>query len=294
VTDSYSRRQSELSDRYAFKCACSKCKKGPTLQEDQFLLPLNEISPQSLKEIIANTNQYLTESGSHVPADAPAEFVTKAIEDYAIKLIEQCSKETPSRAVERLRGGLELLANTKIWPVHRQPFPALRHELFVSCLTNNNYMVAFFQGLKAFFDIDPILYSQTHHPTRVEHIWTLAKLTLFLVTDHDQPGVDEIKLVQTAEQMGMDIPYLMYGLMAWASDNVEKSHGAQSSFTKTVKHKFYQTTVDMTRGEAVDFRALHKRFHSSLPFWKAMAVKHTKGTVLPFSVDTSAEERGAF
>jgi hypothetical protein len=294
VTIPYEQRQSELRDRYAFTCVCSKCQKGPTLREDQFLVSLSEISPQRLAEIITNANQYLSETGSHISPDAAPEAVVKAIEKYATKLIEKCHSEAPDKAIVQLRSGLELLASTSLFPIHRQPFATLRYELFVSYMANRNFTEGLFQGLKTYFDIDPILYPQPHHPTRVEHTWALGMLALFLAMDADQPGVDPTRVVRTAESMNMDIPYLMYGLMGQASDNVGKSHGMDSSFTKKIKNKFYEVTVDMSRSEAVDLRAVQRSFLKCLPFWRAMAVKHTKGTVFPTSTDTSAEEHGAF
>jgi hypothetical protein len=264
------------------------------LQEDQLLTPLSEISSERLTEIISNANQYLAESGNRISADATPQIVVKSIEDYIVKLIEKCHLEEPSKATVQLRGGLELMASTNLFPIHRQPFASLRYELFVSYLANRNYIEGFFQGLKTYFDVDPVLYPQLHHPTRVEHIWTLAKLALFLVMDADQPGVDPTKIVQTAQSMNMDLPYLMYGLMGQASDNVGKSYGMDFSFSKKIKNKFYEVTVDMSRSDAIDFRAVHRSFLKSLPFWRAMAVKHTRGTVVPSSTDTSSEERGAF
>jgi hypothetical protein len=294
LTNPYERRQHDLRDRYAFTCACIKCRKGPTLQEDQFLVPLSEISSQHLAEIIANANRYLAAVESHIPANATSETVVKAIEEYATKLIEKCHFEAPVEAVAQLRSGLELMASTNLFPIHRQPFATLRYELFVSYMANGNYIDGLFQGLKTYFDVDPVLYPQTHHPTRVEHIWTLGKLALFLAMDGDQPGVDPMMVVRKAQSMNMDVPYLMYGLMGEASDIVGKSYGVDFSFTKKIKNKFYEVTVDMSRNEAIDLRAVQRSFLKSLPFWRAMAVKHTKGTVSPSTADTSAQEEGAF
>jgi hypothetical protein len=292
VTNSFERRQLELNDRYAFTCACSKCTKGPTLQEDLFLQPLNELPSQQLAEIITHANKYVAKV-HRIPANAPPTSVIKAIEDYTTNLIDECQHEAPDKVIRRLHDGLELLEGTKIWPIYRQPFPALYHELFVSYLNNKDYLPAFFQGLKTYFEVDPLLYPQTHHPTRVEHVWTLAMLTLFLAMEAPiDSSVDPIGFIQSAELAGHDMGYLMYGLMGQGSDNIGKSHGLESTFAKMVKNKFYEVTADMMKSDAVDLRAVHRCFLACLPWYKTMAVKHTNKKLLSVSTTAKNQESG--
>jgi len=277
TTNSFSRRQFELKDRYMFTCRCNKCRRGPTLQEDSLLVPVNEVSQRIEKSV-----RDAPDLGVMVPsalANGDYSHSVGEIEDTVSKCIEDCEKEgDPDKAYVHLNSTIQILAEIKIWPVHRQPFPALRHEIFICCLSRQLYMQAFFHGLFTYFNIHPILYPQRHHPVRVKQTWVLAMLTLFLVAEGNNREIDPTGTVESAPDK---FAALMYGLMSETALMVGKSHGKDSSFAEAVKKKLSEVSGDMAFGNPTVLQEYQAAFHSSLPYFRQLAEKGVKYSV-PF------------
>lgn len=111
--------------------------------------------------------------------------------------------------VKILENALKLCAETKIYPVHRQPYPAVRHDLIVAYLTSGtakNISTAFIHALKRYFTVDPVLYPEPYHPVRVVHNWTLAKIALYLAdAQPDESPMSAMSLLENGIDLGIII-----------------------------------------------------------------------------------------
>jgi hypothetical protein len=166
---------------------------------------------------------------------------------------------------------MRILRDTEVWPEIRQPYPALRHEYFLGCLTLKKYSDAFYHGLKNYFDIDPILYPAPHHPLRVVHTFSLARLAIVFVIDATtNPEIDPAGSIKFARQQGYDFAPLVYKLIKDSMDNVGKSHGENNSFAIMVKEKWEEVITDMGLKEEKRRRAVESVFESNVPFYKKL------------------------
>jgi SET and MYND domain-containing protein len=280
-TNSHARRKAELQERYFFDCQCSKCQKGPVLHEDTFLIPVEETT-KMLKDIYPAVSKLLElMSLNTTKIEKPGENQNKNITDFIetgfLEVLQQDqSAQDHQKAFERYEEALRLLNRSEIWPIHRQPYAALRHEFFVTCLALKKYSQAFFHGLRAYFDIDPIIYPERHHPLRVVHTFTLSKLAVLFVMDAHEPNVDPDGVVEDARRRGHDFSPLIYRLIKEAVENVVMSHGPDNSFARMVRVKFEEIAVDMTRGDPGMLWRVEKAYENSVPFYKSLVERMVK------------------
>ncbi|KAI9876953.1 MAG: hypothetical protein M1830_005214 [Pleopsidium flavum] len=254
ITNNPWRRQKELCERYFFGCDCAECKAGTILQS------------------------------SAVPSgDEP--FLS--IESHAVDLLDSAKTSVyAENAVKALEQGMLLVRDSGVCPVFRQPYASLRQQLAVSFVAAQEWISAFAQMLKIYFEIDPILFPQPFHPVRIVHKWTLAKLVLHIAfLSVGEPGSVE-KLAPY---------YLNYATVLWAllmevEGNVYKSHGPETRFATMVRRKVEQVKVDMTRGDA----AIPKLGKAELETqWSALRkVAHDKGLII--AVDLGWRDGAAF
>jgi hypothetical protein len=145
----YRNRQKELYERYFFTCQCRKCLQGPTAPTDIFL---DGPAPLDLQEV-------------RKLEDRTAELLTSAESDTSL-----------TGPVQKLKYALYLINETRIWPVHRYPFPALRHGLILAYLDARQFNLAFSHATIQHFKVDPILMPVSHHPIRMVHDWIFVLL----------------------------------------------------------------------------------------------------------------------
>lgn len=145
----YRNRQRELRERYFFTCQCRKCLQGPTAPTDVFL---DGPTPLDLQEV-------------------------QKLEDRAIELLKSADSDTSlSGPVQKLKFGLYLIQETRVWPIHRHPLPALRHQLILAYLDARQFNLAFAHATIQHFKVDPNLMPQSHHPIRMVHDWIFVLL----------------------------------------------------------------------------------------------------------------------
>ena len=266
VTNPHARRQYELKNRWFFSCSCSKCRKGPTLREDLF-----NFTPDELDQRWRETADHLLKVTDF--ANDPSNWVGAGPEARRISVLQGAAFDhyeeaqalsDPKAAVEKLEHGMLLCHQSKLWPIHRQPYAAMRHVLLVNMVSAGNYPLAFAQGARTYFLVDPILYPQTHHPVRVVHNWTLAMLTLYIA------GEQENVIVKSMLDMGTNIGVIAYGLLYEVVSNVDKSHGRSSSFAKAVHRKMEEVTVDMTRGNPGALHGMMDKIKEEWPVFEQM------------------------
>ncbi len=236
VTNPFARRQHELKSRYFFQCSCSKCRKGPTLQEDAFSLPAEELSKdwsEVIEEKVIPANPDLGNDPANYVGDDEASKKVAVLQAMVFKSLDKArASSDPKEAISMLEKGITICHETKLWPLYRQPYPALRHELFVSLLTAGDYTAAFVHATQTVLAIDPKLFPKKYHPVRVVHAWTLAMLIIYLASEPDNP------LLGTLKENGVDFGALLYGVLSNVKTSVRLSHGESSRFAQMVERKW--------------------------------------------------------
>lgn len=245
ITNPFLRRQQELKERYHFTCTCTKCEQGPTLQEDRWLQNPNALD----RKWGQSEDGYLYQD--HPEAFRPENYVgpdvhsrrLAALQGIAFTKLNNAKREgDPSKAAKMLESAMRLCHETKMWPLHRQPYPSLRQQFFVKMLCIGNFSTAFVHALKTAIYVDPILFPERFHPVRVVHNWTLATLCIYLSSIPEDSGVQEY-----IHTYGLDFGFVIYGLLVEVVSHVEQSHGGSSTFARMAKRKLDEVTVDMTR-----------------------------------------------
>ena len=217
ISDPYAVRQQALRTRYHFECRCRKCENSPTLRED-----------------------HLEDAHKALPDSPPLQTA----EQRAWELLEEGKKhEEPVDAIECLLLARQSLESTKRWTPIRQPNPSILQQLFVKQLSiGSSRLDALRSGFSIYFLTDPFLFPQPFNPVRVVHNFTLAMLVLYL------SGKQEDKQVLRLQKIGIDLGIVLYGLLQEVLNNVSKSHGANSRFSKMVQRRCEEVFTDMSRG----------------------------------------------
>ncbi|EOD47967.1 putative set and mynd domain protein [Neofusicoccum parvum UCRNP2] len=244
-TNPFERRQTELRQRYHFACACTKCAHGASLREDRWL-----------------------PSTSDLQVAKPG-----GIEGTAFAKLEQA--RGGSQYVQDLapvEQGLEFCADTGVYPADRQPYAAMRDEYIVGCLYAGRFVDAWMHAVRRYFDVDPLLYPQPHHPLRVVHKWSLAMLTLVVAQDHHEALAKALG----TEFAKLNLGVVLFGVLVETVANVPASHGGASAFAKMVMEKFEQIRVDMTRGDDAALAGMKTRIEEQ---W---VILRKVGEKLPF------------
>ena len=214
----FEQRQKELRNRYHFTCQCSKCIQGPVLQEDLWATPDNQIP----------------NSGKVAKGKSPAidESTKKQLEAELFEELAAIKAGEGMEAIQRSRDAISKCQSSGMFTLARQPYPAIRHELFTHLLGNGKWSEAWKEGLETLMLIDPILYPEPHHPLRAVHIWTLTVLATFLSSD---PAIAEV--TEPMERAGLDFNVVVFGLLRKLLSVVGKSHGEDSAFAGAVREK---------------------------------------------------------
>lgn len=241
-TDPYRRRQAMLQQRYFFSCRCVKCEQGPTLREDRFL--------------------HANIDGSRV----------HALEDQLFGMLQSATKDpSPTSANQRLREAVTAMKDSAIWPLERQPSPAIRQELATNYLSQAKWVEAFKHLLKIYLYIDPILYPESWHPSRVVHTWTLTTLMIHLVC----LSQDEPDRVRELERFKIDYGAVLLGFVLDVVANVPKSHGPSGTFTAKVAKELADINLNFDLSgkgpSAADVESVHRQLEPEWPKLRAIA-----------------------
>jgi SET and MYND domain-containing protein len=248
-TDAYQFRQKQLEKRYYFTCKCTKCQGGPKLEQDKFLKPAADVRRKA-KEAVEHRKQHQGDTDMVVMKtlgrdNANVDY-TELIDcfarnDLALALdwehpsLRKAQADHPIPKIEWLRMLLQQCQSSGQYAATRQPYANARNEFILECIAQKDLEGAWLHSLKAYVDIDPVLYPQPHNPLRVVHSFRLAKLTMALAPDNEASGKE---LRAFCRDVGLDMPILAWKCMKEAAKNVDKSHGEDSSFAYVVKSTF--------------------------------------------------------
>lgn len=234
TTNPYARRQSELKRRWFFTCKCSKCQKGPTLDEDKWAIQPSDLE-HKWKQV---GDRQMSESF----ASDPANYVGDSIDEKRVAAIQGKTFETyeteqatsdPAHAIKLIEDGMRICYQSGLWPVYRQPYAAFRDDLIVNMLAVGNYSIAWAQCAKRYRYILPKLYPQQAHPIRVVQIWQTAMLALYLSGEDQEPVAP-----------GVDMQLIALMLINEANTLCKLSHGPNNSFSRSVQEKAEEVTAE--------------------------------------------------
>ena len=300
----YSRRQHELKEKFYFTCECAKCQLKWSGSADKFLkdpvpkgnyggqLAMKETRediavPASNEMMLGKAEEdadYLGSKKSYINGLLGLRMAQKiAYQSY--KVAGQADELDHMRL---LNSGLRCCLDTKIWPESRQPVPMIRHNAFNIYLTLGkrfglSYVLAFLQGLKLYFDSWPIIHPEPFHPLRVVLKWMLVHLALFLASYSDR---EEVKPLNEA---GMEYGVVIWGLVREVQDNVQKSHGKEHSFAKTVNRKVLELKTDMTRADPNSIRWAESQVPNQWKVLRKLANNLMTNSFTQFHKETEAD-----
>ncbi|KAF2252989.1 SET domain-containing protein [Trematosphaeria pertusa] len=235
TTIPYARRQTELKERWFFTCRCSKCRKGPSQQEDKWAIDPRDLADK-WKEVADDMIK-----GAESASD-PANYVGSSIDEKrvaalqgeAFRVYEQEQRACdPAEAIATIEDGMRLCFQSGLWPVYRQPYAAFRDDLIVNMLAAGNYDLAWVQCAKRNRHIIPKLYSQVHHPIRVVQTWQMAMLAQYLASEGREiaPGVDMAVIAAM--------------LIHFVATTSKTSHGPNSAFSRSVQKKYEEVEAEL-------------------------------------------------
>lgn len=232
-TNPYARRQSELKERWFFDCKCSKCLKGPTHQEDKWAIALKDI-PRDYKEAgdLVIQRGGVQDLDNYV-GDSLDEQRAGCLQEMAFTGYEEQRTLGPEKAVKQCEITLTLCHGSRLWPPYRQPYAAIRDDMIVNLLTVGDYERAWAHCAKRHRDVIPKLYPEPHHPVRVVQTWQMAMLAQYLAAEGKEvaPGADMAAIAA-----------ILINLINTMS---KLSHGADSSFARSVQEKFAEVEAEV-------------------------------------------------
>lgn len=220
-TNPYSIRQAELRERYSFDCRCSKCTKGPTQREDQWLQPPSKF-PANFEKVhgVSYPEAAVAEDQMYFVGASPEEQRLSALQSHVFNALDHARESKDIRAAtSQLESLMRLCRQSALWPPTRQPYVAARNELFANLLSTGDFVEAMYHLVKIYFSIDPALYPQPFHPVRVVHSWTLVKLLLWLYEQRDHPATKQF------HESGFDFVVVIWKLLRQLKAVVVLSHG---------------------------------------------------------------------
>lgn len=255
TSNPFHRRQSELKARWFFECHCTKCQKGATLDEDKWA-----IDPKSLPK----TTQDIADAlATHVnSAQDPANYVGESKDEKRIATIQARAfaeyeavqnMQNPEEIVPAIENAMRLCHQSGLWPLHRQPYVALRDELIVNLVSVNKFPIAWAHCAARYKHIFPKLYPVSFHPVRVVQTWQMAMFAVYLASTPEGIGAPEVN-------MGLIAMMLVKQVL----DASNLSHGPDSSFTRSVKGKAEEMMQELQRvlGNRPDNEAMNKQLEA--------------------------------
>lgn len=266
VTNPFLYRQNELQTRYQFTCACTKCALGDAGSESKFSNPPEKMSPavsEKCKEYLQANPDALTDPSFAIstPKSDSKPNQNEALASLLFHSLDDARSRGPDDPDKQalLLSALKLANDSAVYPATRQPYPSLRQDYFVSCLSRPNE--AFKHALKLYF-LTPKLYLEPVHPIRVVYAWTYAKLAIYLSSPQSNGAAAGDPALK-----GVDWNVVVLGLLMEVNASVGKSHGVGSGFAKTVRRKLEEVRAEIGRGNAQAVKRAERKVEAQ---WKRL------------------------
>ena len=262
-------RQLQIRERFYFDCACTKCERPgggiespedrylghPTVLAEEWKTFLEKGYDEGLYPTIAK-GLFDSIPQNFGRQSLPPFWDAKCVEKFASEFVNDNTISDPHRGLQLFQFLLRLLATSQRFELQRHPYSSIRKNYTTYLSLSGKYGQAWSQAAKQYFNIDPVLYLQTHHPLRVIDNINLAKLTLVVATD---PGHRAEEASLTDPLNDTDFGVMIYFLFVEIMANIDKSHGKDNSLAKSVRAKFEELKTDMTRADPSALRNLDKQ-----------------------------------
>ncbi|KAF1842697.1 SET domain-containing protein [Cucurbitaria berberidis CBS 394.84] len=238
TTNPYYRRQSELQARWFFRCKCTKCQKGATLDEDQWALEPKALSKkvQDEADAVAEHEAYAQDPANYV-GETKDEIKVATIQGKAFAAYEEVQRiGDAEQALQAIESAMRFCHESGLWPVYRQPHAALRDDIILNLLSIGDYPTAWAHCAKRYKYILPKLYPIYFHPIRVVQTWQMAMLAAYLASTKDGIGAP-----------GVNMGLIAMMLVKQVLDASSLSHGSNSAFTKSVRRKAEEMIEELKR-----------------------------------------------
>jgi hypothetical protein len=235
-------RQRTLLDQYYFECKCPLCEAQRLSPNDCWLQPTT-----SLSEAWAMAADGYAKQVSHGLDGRPDDLPARRLHVLATVASSHADVEANANVANVFppvpalatawNNALRICALSKMWPIDKYPWPNARQKMILHSLDQEDFPTAFTFDANGYFFVNPKLFPNPAHPLRLIQTWRLAKLALALGYGSDGEAGSIIG-VKSLHSVGIDMTAFVFGLIRECSDNVDKSHGADSKFASEVHGQF--------------------------------------------------------
>lgn len=228
ATNPFAIRQAELKHRYHFTCACAQCLRGSNTPQDLFSKPANQLDERWSSLADEARQKQAADPQRYAPyqlGDSLPEQRLAGLQGEAFDLLAEAQRCNDIFIVTK---AMALCNDTKMWPLVRQPQPALHQQSFLVNLSAGRYGLSFEDSLKLYYFIDPLLYPQEWHPVRVANKWRFAMLAQYLSSEHNDT------IAQMIAQSGLYFEVVFLSLLKEVRKLLPKSHGMDGQFGQFV------------------------------------------------------------
>lgn len=251
TTNPLSRRQSELEARWFFKCTCTKCQQGVTLDTDKWVRAPSKLSQnfRNIATAILKHESYVQDPANYV-GDSQDEHLAAALQSQAFAEYDETqAMQDPQEVIRKIQDAMRFCHESGLYPAHRQPYAALRDDLIVNLLGVGRYKDAWAQCAKRYKHIAPILHPVPFHPVRVVQTWQMAVLAVYLAGDEEGIGAP-----------GVNMGLIAMMLVKQVLDASRLSHGKESAFAKSVRGKAEEMMEELKRslGGSADSEVMNR------------------------------------
>ena len=267
-THPFHRRQHELNSRWFFTCRCTKCQSGPTLQEDAFAKPIAELPHNKtwqrlVEEVPQATIDIALKHPANYVADSEIGRTLAVIQDHAYHVLEQSeTASNPDEAIRDIEKVMMICSSMALWPLHRQPIPAIRDALITLTLQAGDLAAALRHAANRYWHTFPKLYPDPAHPLRVVQTWQTAMTVFYIASKPSSPATKEICA------KGADLAIIGYMLIRQTSYAAERSHGSMSSFTVSVRNKLDELEREIQMGGPGVRMAIDLELDNQMECWR--------------------------
>ncbi|KAL5116260.1 hypothetical protein ACEQ8H_005818 [Pleosporales sp. CAS-2024a] len=238
VTNPFHRRQTELANRWFFKCKCAKCQKGATLDEDRWARDTFSLTAKMkhVADAILAQESVAQDPANYV-GDTQDDRRAAALQGKAFAEYEEAQAlPDAQQVVEKIEDAMRLCHQSGLWNAYRQPYAALRDDLIVNLLSVRDYKVAWAQCAMRYKHILPKLHPVPFHPVRVVQTWQMAVLAVYFAGSPEGIGAP-----------GVNMGLIAMMLTKQVLDAANLSHGPESAFTKSVRRKADEMMRELRR-----------------------------------------------
>lgn len=224
------KRRSQLQSHYFFECLCVRCVKDFNVYEsvlyDSYV---REIGLTLIEDVRGEAGRARRLINEHRNSGGVIEVDEVAI-NTAIKLTE------PRRRLIALKTEFKkYLCVGQTMLVALTPCPQLIHEIYLTYLQAGAFAAAFIVQTCIVFNIDPFLFPEPWHPSRVESLYALYKLLKIVCLQPQAHGVHTLTVFSDKFPEAFLAFHILTAILSSVIDESAGSHGSGSRFVQEIE-----------------------------------------------------------